>query len=189
MFEFGEIRIHPTGSGIAGSAPNRRARVTRRPTRRSSPPSSGSRPTTSWSRRATPTRRPTASAPTARARRRCRAPRPRWPARKINAKAQMIAAYLLEVHDDDLEWDVDRFRVQGQSGALQDHDRARLGGLQRSAAGHGAGPRGDQLLRSAELHLSVRRLYLRRRCRRRYRVRPRCVASTRSTIAARASIR
>ena len=34
-------------------------------------------------------------------------------ARKIKAKAQMIAAYLLEVHDDDLEWDVDRFRVKG----------------------------------------------------------------------------
>ncbi|HEV2550487.1 MAG TPA: aerobic carbon-monoxide dehydrogenase large subunit [Stellaceae bacterium] len=33
--------------------------------------------------------------------------------RKIRAKAQMIAAYLLEVHDDDLEWDVDRFRVKG----------------------------------------------------------------------------
>ena len=32
--------------------------------------------------------------------------------RKIKAKAQMIAAYMLEVHDDDLEWDVDRFRVQ-----------------------------------------------------------------------------
>ena len=78
---------------------------------------------------------------------------------------------------------------QGQSRALQDHDRARLGGLSRSAARHGAGPRGDQLLRSAELHLSVRRLYLRRRCRRRYRRRPRCAASTRSTIAARASIR
>ncbi|MEM8581737.1 MAG: aerobic carbon-monoxide dehydrogenase large subunit, partial [Pseudomonadota bacterium] len=29
--------------------------------------------------------------------------------RKIRAKAQMIAAYLLEVHDNDLEWDVDRF--------------------------------------------------------------------------------
>ncbi|MHA1190240.1 MAG: aerobic carbon-monoxide dehydrogenase large subunit, partial [Alphaproteobacteria bacterium] len=27
--------------------------------------------------------------------------------RKIRAKAQMIAAYLLEVHDDDLEWDID----------------------------------------------------------------------------------
>jgi aerobic carbon-monoxide dehydrogenase large subunit len=34
-------------------------------------------------------------------------------ARKIKAKAQMIAAHLLEVHDDDLEWEVDRFRVKG----------------------------------------------------------------------------
>ncbi|TYO90912.1 aerobic carbon-monoxide dehydrogenase large subunit [Oceanicella actignis] len=34
-------------------------------------------------------------------------------ARKIRAKAQMIAAWLLEVHDDDLEWDVDRFVVKG----------------------------------------------------------------------------
>ena len=33
--------------------------------------------------------------------------------RKIRAKAQMIAAYLLEVHDNDLEWDVDRFQVKG----------------------------------------------------------------------------
>ena len=34
-------------------------------------------------------------------------------ARKIRAKAQMIAAYLLEVHEGDLEWDVDRFAVKG----------------------------------------------------------------------------
>ena len=33
--------------------------------------------------------------------------------RKIRAKAQMIAAWMLEVHDDDLEWDVDRFAVKG----------------------------------------------------------------------------
>ena len=33
--------------------------------------------------------------------------------RKIRAKAQMIAAYLLEVHDDDVEWDIDRFFVKG----------------------------------------------------------------------------
>jgi aerobic carbon-monoxide dehydrogenase large subunit len=33
--------------------------------------------------------------------------------RKIRAKAQMIAAYLLEVHDNDLEWDIDRFVVKG----------------------------------------------------------------------------
>jgi len=32
--------------------------------------------------------------------------------RKIRAKAQMIAAYLLEVHDDDVEFDVDRFVVK-----------------------------------------------------------------------------
>jgi aerobic carbon-monoxide dehydrogenase large subunit len=34
-------------------------------------------------------------------------------ARKIRNKAQMIAAYLLEVHEGDLEWDVDGFRVKG----------------------------------------------------------------------------
>ena len=33
--------------------------------------------------------------------------------RKIRAKAQMIAAYLMEVHDDDVEFDVDRFVVKG----------------------------------------------------------------------------
>jgi len=33
--------------------------------------------------------------------------------RKIRAKAQMIAAWLLEVHDNDLEWDVDRLVVRG----------------------------------------------------------------------------
>jgi carbon-monoxide dehydrogenase large subunit len=33
--------------------------------------------------------------------------------RKIRAKAQMIAAYLLEVHDDDVEFDIDRFVVKG----------------------------------------------------------------------------
>ncbi len=32
--------------------------------------------------------------------------------RKIRAKAQMIAAYMLEVDEEDLEWDVDRFRVR-----------------------------------------------------------------------------
>ena len=109
--------------------------------------------------------------------------------RKIKAKAQMIAAYMLEVHDDDLEWDVDRFRVKGNPGALQDHDGARLGGLSRGAAGHGAGARGGQLLRSAELHLPLRRLHLRRSTSTSTPARRRSAASTRSTIAARASTR
>jgi carbon-monoxide dehydrogenase large subunit len=34
-------------------------------------------------------------------------------ARKIKAKAKKIAAYLLEVGEDDLEWHVDRFQVKG----------------------------------------------------------------------------
>jgi carbon-monoxide dehydrogenase large subunit len=34
-------------------------------------------------------------------------------ARKIRAKARKIAAHLLEVGEDDLEWDVDRFKVRG----------------------------------------------------------------------------
>ena len=78
---------------------------------------------------------------------------------------------------------------EGQSGAVQDHDRARLGGLSRGAARHGAGARGGQLLRSAELHLPVRRLYLRASTSTSIPARPRCAASTRSTTAARASTR
>lgn len=34
-------------------------------------------------------------------------------ARKIRAKAKKIAAYLLEVNEEDLEWSVDRFHVKG----------------------------------------------------------------------------
>jgi carbon-monoxide dehydrogenase large subunit len=34
-------------------------------------------------------------------------------ARKIKAKAKKLAAHLLEVGEDDLEWNVDRFQVQG----------------------------------------------------------------------------
>jgi carbon-monoxide dehydrogenase large subunit len=34
-------------------------------------------------------------------------------ARKIKAKAQMIAAWLMEVHHDDVEFDIDGFRVKG----------------------------------------------------------------------------
>ena len=76
----------------------------------------------------------------------------------------MIAAYMLEVHDDDLEWDVDRFRVKGNPERFKTHDRARLGGLPRSAARHGARTGSDQLLRPAEFHLPVRRLHLRGGC-------------------------
>ena len=58
---------------------------------------------------------------------------------------------------------------QGQSGGVQDDEPDRLGGLQQDPARHGAGPRGGQLLRPAEHDLSVRRLYLRDGHRRRHR--------------------
>ena len=38
-------------------------------------------------------------------------------ARAIRAKAQKIAAHLLEVSPDDLEWDIDRFKVKGNPSA------------------------------------------------------------------------
>ncbi len=44
-------------------------------------------------------------------------------ARKIRAKARKIAAYLLEVSEDDLEWQVDRWQVKGspeQAKTIQD---------------------------------------------------------------------
>ena len=44
-------------------------------------------------------------------------------ARKIKAKARKIAAYLLEVGEDDLEWNVDRWQVKGspeQAKTIQD---------------------------------------------------------------------
>ena len=44
-------------------------------------------------------------------------------ARKIRAKAKKIAAHLLEVNEDDLEWDVDKFVVKGspeQAKTIQD---------------------------------------------------------------------
>ena len=37
-------------------------------------------------------------------------------ARKIRAKAQKIAAHLLEVDENDVEWDIDRFKVKGVPG-------------------------------------------------------------------------
>ena len=88
--------------------------------------------------------------------------------RKIKAKAQMIAAYMLEVHDDDLEWDVDRFRVRGNPERFKTMTELAWAAYHEVPPGMEPGLGGDQLLRSAEFHLPVRRLYLRRRRRRRY---------------------
>ena len=79
MADGAELRVHPTGKARAcGSRCRARARATRRRSPRSSPTSSASRPRTSRSSTATPTTPRSASAPTARGRRRSPARRRRW---------------------------------------------------------------------------------------------------------------
>ncbi len=41
----------------------------------------------------------------------------------------MIAAYKLEVHEDDLEWDIDGFRIKGLPGEVHVDEGYLLGGL------------------------------------------------------------
>src|SRR5713226_6547374 len=62
-----------------------------------------------------------------------------------------------------------RLPRQGTAGENHVDEGYLLGGLQFGTAGHGAGPGGGELLRSAQHDLSVRRLYLRHEHRRRYR--------------------
>ena len=110
-------------------------------------------------------------------------------ARKIKAKAQMIAAYLLEVHDDDLEWDVDRFRVKGNPERFKTMKELAWAAYHGVPPGHGAGARGGELLRSAEHDLSRSAPTSAWSTSTSTPARPRSAASTRSTIAAPASTR
>ena len=169
MFDSAEIRIDPTGSVTPASARRARGRATRRPRPRSSQPSwsipadditveEGNTDTApyglgTYGSRSTPV----SGAATAMA------------ARKIKAKAQMIAAHLLEVHDDDLEWDIDRFRVKGAPERFKTMKELAWAAYNSTPSGRREGSRGGQLLRSAEHDLSVRRLHLRRRRRCRHR--------------------
>ena len=131
-------RHRPARHQVAGPGPRDDLRPDHRHRARACPP------TTSRSRRATPTPRPTGSAPTARARRRSSGAATAMACRKIKAKAQMIAAHLLEVHDDDLEWDVDRFRVKGNPERFKTMNELAWAAYQRRAARHGARARGGR---------------------------------------------
>ncbi len=113
MFDSAEIRVHPTGqSASRDSAPSRKARDTKQLTRRSSPKSLDFRSTVAVEEGDTDTApyglgtyasrsTPVAGAACAMA------------ARKIKDKASKIAAYLLEAHEDDLEWEPGKFFVKG----------------------------------------------------------------------------
>jgi carbon-monoxide dehydrogenase large subunit len=73
--------------------------------------------------------------------------------RKIKDKARKIAAYLLEAHEDDLEWETGKFFVKGSPDLTRS--------LYESSAGNGSRTRSRQLLRSSESYLSIRQLHLR----------------------------
>ena len=145
-----DVRLLPRSASIRparpsrASAPSRRARATRRPTPRSWPRSWASRPTTSRSRKATPTPRRTAWAPTPAARTPVAGAAAAMAARKIRDKARKIAAHLLEVSEDDLEWEPGKFSVKGAPEQVQDDPGDRLRRLHQPPAGDGGGPRGGR---------------------------------------------
>ena len=83
--------------------------------------------------------------------------------RKIRAKARAIAAHLLEVSEEDIEWELGRFSVRGAPRSRRDDPGMRHRRLQQHARRHGAGPRKQRLLRPAEPHVAVRLLHRDRR--------------------------
>jgi carbon-monoxide dehydrogenase large subunit len=109
--------------------------------------------------------------------------------RKIRAKAQMIAAYLLEVHDNDVEWDVDRFVVKGAPERFKTMKEIAFASYSQAIPGCRTRSRGGQLLRPTKHDLSVRSLYLCDGNRCRYRHNLKSASSMRWTIAVPGSTR
>ncbi len=92
MFDSCEIRVHPTGSAIA-----RMGTITQGQGHQTTYTSTAPYGLGTYGSRSTPV----AGAAIAMA------------ARKIHAKARKIAAHLLEVGENDLDWEIDRFNVKG----------------------------------------------------------------------------
>ena len=119
---------------------------------------------TSRSSTATPTRRRTASGPTApRSTPTSPARPPSMASRKILAKARTLAAHLLEATEEDLEWEPGKFSVKGSPDRFKTIQEIAFAAYTNYPAGDGDGPRGGRLLRPAEPDLPVRQLHLRRR--------------------------
>ena len=106
-------------------------------------------------------------------------------------KARQIAAHLLECSADDLEWVDGGWQVKGSPDRRQDDPGA--GGAAWTgvvaARGHRAEPRGDHVLRPAELHVPVRHATSARSRSTARRARSRSSATSRSTTAATSSTR
>ena len=109
--------------------------------------------------------------------------------RRIRAKAQKIAAHLLEASEDDLEWEKRPLRRQGRAREVEDDPGRRLRRLHEHPRGDGGRPRGRLLLRPAEHDLPVRHVRRRGRGRPRHRRVEGAAAASPSTTAASASTR
>ena len=79
--------------------------------------------------------------------------------RKVRAKARKLAAHLLEVSEEDVEWELGRFYVRSAPERGRDDPGVRDGGLQQHARRHGARPGEQRLLRPAQPHVAVRLLH------------------------------
>jgi hypothetical protein len=161
MFDSCEIRITRRAGPSRASGPSRRVRGTRRRTPRSSPRSSGSQPPTSrWkrghghrslrardlcqpldARRGRGGGRRGAEDPGQSAQDRGAPPRGGRGGPRLGAREVLR---------------------EGRTEPGEDDPGDRVRGVHESPAGHGGRPRGGVLLRSAEPHLSVRQLHLRR---------------------------
>ena len=124
-----------------GPGPRDDVRPDRRPT------SSASRPTTSRSCTATPTRRRTGSARTARARRRSAARPPRWPRARCASAPGSSPRAMLEVAPEDLEWDA---RALGRAWATRTQARRRSRRSRWPPAGRSSCPTGVEAGLDAE---------------------------------------
>ena len=112
-------------------------------------------------------------------------------ARKVRERARIVAAAMLEVSPDDLEWEKGRFHVTGDPSAGEVHRRDRDGRALGPGAARGRrGAPGRELrLQPAEPDLPERGLHLRGRRRSGHRAGRRCAGSSPSTTAACGSTR
>ena len=117
MFDSAEIRIHPTGSGIVrAGTKSARVKATRRRGRRSSPKNWASIRKSSWSKRATPTRRLTVWERMPAAARRSPARRSRWPRAAFARRRTRSRRICSRPPKADVEWKDYKFQVKGVPG-------------------------------------------------------------------------
>ena len=84
-------------------------------------------------------------------------------ARKVRDKAKKIAAYLLEVSEDDLEWTPGAFSVRGAPQKSKTIQEIAFAAYTNHPPRHGGRPRGGLVLRSAQPDVPLWQLHLRRR--------------------------